>query len=52
VLVVQLFRHLPALIVSAPTQKEPPFVVTQLLVVALFVGLGRAAVRGARAGRW
>ena len=46
VLLVQLFRRLPALIVAAPTQKEPPFVVTQLLVLALFVWLGRAAVNG------
>jgi len=46
VLLVQLFRRLPALIVAAPTQKEPAFLVTQLLVLAMFVGLGRAAVRG------
>jgi hypothetical protein len=50
VLVVQLFRGVPALLVSAPTQKEPPFVVSQLLVLALFVWLGWAAVKGARAG--
>ncbi|MGH7497553.1 MAG: hypothetical protein ACREL3_01745 [Gemmatimonadales bacterium] len=49
VLLVQLFRRLPALLVSAPTQKEPPFVVTQLIVLALFVGLGGAAVKGFRA---
>ncbi|SRR5712691_3625291 len=46
VLLVQLFRRLPALIVAAPTQQEPPFLVTQLLALALFVWLGRAAVRG------
>ena len=46
VLVNQLFRRLPALLVAAPTQKEPPFLATQLLVLALFVWLGRAAVRG------
>jgi hypothetical protein len=46
VLVVQLFRRLPALIVAAPTQKEPPFLVTQLVVLALFLWLGRAALRG------
>jgi hypothetical protein len=45
VLVVQLFRRVPALLVAAPTQKEPPFVVTQLLVMALFVVLGIAAFR-------
>lgn len=45
VLVVQLFRRVPALIVAAPTQKEPPFVLTQLLVLALFIWLGFAAFR-------
>lgn len=49
VLLTQLFRRTPALIVAAPTQKEPPFLVTQLLVLALFVWLGRAAVQGFRA---
>jgi hypothetical protein len=48
VLVVQLFRRLPALLVSAPHQSEPPFVVTQLLVMALFVWVGWAALRGFR----
>ena len=48
VLVVQLFRRLPALIVAAPKQQEPPFVVTQLLVLALFVWLWRAAAKGFR----
>jgi len=45
VLVDQLFRRIPALIVLAPTQKEPPFVVTQLLVMALFMVLGVGAFR-------
>jgi len=49
VLLAQLFLRLPALFVAAPTQQEPPFVVTQLLVLALFVWLGRAAVKGFRA---
>jgi hypothetical protein len=48
VLLAQLFLRLPALIAAAPTQKEPPFVVTQLLVVALFVWLGAAALKGFR----
>lgn len=43
VLIVQLFRKVPALLVSAPTQTEPPFVLTQLAVLALFVGLGIVA---------
>ena len=46
VLVAQLFRRVPALIVLAPKQQEPPFALTQLLVLALFIGLGRAAWRG------
>lgn len=45
VLLVQLFRRVPALLVSAPTQTEPPFVVTQLAVLALFIWLGVAAFR-------
>jgi hypothetical protein len=45
VLLVQLFRRIPALIVSAPRQTEPPFVLTQLLVLALFAWLGFAAFR-------
>jgi len=49
VLLAQLFLRLPALIVAAPTQKEPPFLLTQLVVLALFVWLGRAAVKGFRA---
>ena len=49
VLLAQLFLRLPALIVAAPTQKEPPFLVTQLVVLALFIGLGQAARRGFRA---
>lgn len=45
VLLVQLFRRVPALLVSTRTQKEPSFLVTQLLVLALFVGLGIAAAK-------
>lgn len=37
VLVVQLFQKVPALKALAPTQSEPPFTVTQLVVLALFV---------------
>ena len=48
VLLVQLFQKMPALVVLAPTQKEPPFLVTQLVVLALFVWMGRAAVKGFR----
>lgn len=48
ILVVQLFKRLPALIVLAPTQKELPFGISQLLVLVLFVALGRAALKGSR----
>jgi hypothetical protein len=37
VLVVQLFQKVPALKAMTPTQSEPPFAVTQLVVLALFV---------------
>lgn len=49
VLLAQPFRRLPALSAAAPTQTEPPFLVTQFLVLALFVWLGRTAVTGFRA---
>jgi hypothetical protein len=46
VLIAQLFRRVPALIVLAPKQMEPPFLLTQLVCLAVFVWLGRAAARG------
>jgi hypothetical protein len=49
VLVDQLFRRIPALIVLAPAHKEPPYLLTQLLVMALFVWLGVAAFKRFRA---
>ncbi|EEF63007.1 hypothetical protein [Pedosphaera parvula] len=39
VAVVQAFQKLPALKVLAPTQSEPPFKLTQLVVLTLFVVL-------------
>jgi hypothetical protein len=48
VLIAQLFRRFPALIVLAPKQMEPPFLLTQLVVLGLFIWLGIAAVRGFR----
>ena len=39
VLVVQSFEKVPVLKAAAPTQKEAPFVVTQLVVIPLFVVL-------------
>lgn len=51
VLVVQLFAKTPQLAALSPTQSEPPFALTQLLVLALFVWLGRASIRGFSAAR-
>jgi len=45
VAVVQSFLKVPALTAHAPTQKEAPFLVAQLAVMALFVVLGILAVR-------
>ena len=45
VLIVQLFRKVPALTELAPTQSEPPFAVAQGVVFATFVVLGIFAVR-------
>ena len=46
VLTVQSFAKVPALKALAPTQSEPPFLVTQLVVIALFIVLGIYAVKG------
>jgi hypothetical protein len=43
--VVQAFQKIPVLKATAPTQSEPPFVITQLAVMALFIVLGIAAAR-------
>ncbi len=51
VLVVQLFEKVPALKALAPTQKEPPFLVSHLVVIALFVGLTIVAVKRSGASR-
>jgi len=48
VLIVQLFRKVPVLIDLAPTGSEPPFVVTQLAVLVLFVVFTIAAGLGFR----
>jgi hypothetical protein len=39
VLVVQAFLKVPALKALAPTQKEPPFLIAQLVVLLIFAGL-------------
>jgi hypothetical protein len=45
VLVVQIFMKVPAVHALAPTQKEPPFLIVQLVVLAIFVVLGILAVK-------
>ncbi len=45
VAVVQAFLKIPAVHALAPTQKEPPFLVAQLVVMAVFVLLGILAVK-------
>ena len=52
VLVVQLFRRVPALNAMAPTQSEPPFHLAQLAVLVLFAAIGiRAATSKPERGR-
>jgi hypothetical protein len=43
--VVQAFQKVPALTALAPKQTEPPFVVTQLVVLVLFIVLTIAAAK-------
>lgn len=45
VAVVQAFQKLPFFHALAPTQKEPPFLVAQLLVLALFVVIAVNALK-------
>jgi hypothetical protein len=45
VLVVQAFQKVPFLQPLAPTQSEPPFVVTQAVLLVAFLVLGFLAVR-------
>jgi hypothetical protein len=40
VLIVQAFQKIPALNALAPTQSEPPFLLTQLFALAFFIALG------------
>ena len=46
VLVTQLFRKIPVMLALAPNQKEPPFAITQILLLVMFIALGRSANRG------
>jgi hypothetical protein len=43
--VAQAFQKLSALHALAPTQSEPPFLIAQLVVLAIFIVLGFLAVR-------
>src|SRR6266700_7169596 len=43
--VVQSFLKVPALHALAPKQTEPPFLVTQLVILALFFGIGIMAAK-------
>jgi uncharacterized membrane protein SirB2 len=45
VLVAQIFMKVPAVHALAPTGKEAPFLVVQLIVMAIFVVLGVFAVK-------
>jgi len=45
VAVAQSFMKIPAVHALAPTQKEPPFLVVQLVVLLIFVGIGILAVK-------
>ncbi|HWX54959.1 MAG TPA: hypothetical protein VN176_10265 [Verrucomicrobiae bacterium] len=48
VLIVQSFRRVPALKALDPTQSGPPFLIAQLVIMALFVWLGIKAAKGFR----
>jgi|SRR6266853_674011 len=45
VLVAQAFAKVPALKVMAPTQSEPPFLISEFIVMALFIVLSIAAIK-------
>jgi hypothetical protein len=45
VLIAQSFQKIPALKALAPTQSEPPFLITQLVVLAAFIFLTVRAVK-------
>ena len=48
VLIVQMFQKVPALRELAPTQSEPPFQMTQLAVLVIFLALGTRATMKSR----
>jgi hypothetical protein len=45
VLIAQSFEKVPGLHALAPTQKEPPFAIAQLVVLMIFIALTIAAVK-------
>lgn len=45
VLLAQTFMKVPAVHALAPTQKEPPFLIAQVIVMLIFVGLTVVAVK-------
>jgi hypothetical protein len=45
---VQAFQKVPVLTALAPNQTEAPFVITQLVVLALFIALTIGAAKGLR----
>ncbi len=45
VLVVQSFRGVPSLHALAPTQKEPPFAIAQLVLLVVFIALTVTAAK-------
>jgi hypothetical protein len=45
VLVAQIFMKVPAAHALAPTQKEPPFFIVQLIVMVIFIVFGVFAVK-------
>lgn len=45
VTIVQCFKHIPALHALAPTQSELPFLITQIILLLLFIALGVTAAR-------
>lgn len=45
VLVVQTFMKVPAVHALAPTQKEPPFLIAQVVVMLIFIALTVLAVK-------
>jgi hypothetical protein len=45
VLVAQTFMKVPAVHALAPTQKEPPFLIVQLIAMVIFIVLGVFAVK-------